>query len=314
LLGLGIRYRYLPGDDVPFDSTLYARGKIIKNYVALDPRLALTFKIKTNSLVMSYDRTRQFLHLLTNASIGLPTDMWMPSGANIKPQVADIYAARFTRMHPSTGIEWNLSTYWKKMYNTVDFKDNANLFVNKYIESQVAQGSGKGYGVEAMAQKKNTMWEASISYTWSKVFYHIPDINQGKRFSTRYDKRHNFTARGVIYWSARWETGLNFVFTSGGALTVPTGNFLFGTGAANSSAFNYYTERNGYRLPAYHRMDFSVKYNQRKNEIRKWKGTWSVDVYNLYGKKNPFLFYSLQKDHDFRYMSFNLPANYLSLC
>ena len=292
-LGPGMHYLFVEGSDSPIDSVYYGSGHVEKLYHRVDPRISISYQNRLHKFSISYDRTSQFLHLLTNSSVGLPTDVWMPSSRSIRPQSANIYVADYNYTAPSK-FNLNASLFYKHLSNIIDFKDNANLFVNRYVESQVLQGAGRSYGFELLAQKKFKRIASTISYTLSKSTHRIIGINDGNDFPSRYDKRHNLSLNATANISKRLEASFNFVYTTGGAITVPVGNFSF-----NNVSFNYYSTRNGFRLPAYHRMDISLRWQSKKNVNRKFQKFWSLDVYNVYGRKNPFTLYAQQQDYEF---------------
>jgi hypothetical protein len=192
---------------------------------------------------------------------------------------------------------WGLasSIFYKRIHNVVDFRDNARLFLNKYIESQLLQGSAQAYGAELFIEKKKGRLTGSLSYTLSKTYNQIEGVNDGNPYPNRYDKRHNISSMWRFQLNPKLNVSANFILTSGGALTVPTGTFVF-----DGIPFNYYSKRNGYRLPVYNRLDLAFKYQRNKNPDRKFKGYWVLDIYNVYGKKNPFTVYSLQTDYGFQ--------------
>lgn len=293
LPGPGIRYRFLDKAARPYDSVTFSKGEIEEVFHRLDPRIAFIVTRGKHTISASYDRTNQFFHLLANSSVGLPTDIWMPSGGSIEPQRADIYALTYQRAL-GRDAEGSFGGFYKRTKNLLDFRDNANLFVNRYVESQLLQGTGESYGIEFFLQKQFGEFSGSLSYTWSKAMNTIAGVNDGQAFPSRYDKRNNISLNGLLKHSRRWKTSFNYVYTTGGALTVPAGNFTF-----DGVTFNYYTARNNFRLPDYHRFDISWKYSPRKNDHRQYKSHWSFEVYNVYRRKNPFTVYSQQLDDGF---------------
>jgi hypothetical protein len=290
-------YQRSSGGSVAIDS-VNASGLDLTH--KLEPRVSVSYKIGNNTLSLSYDRTVQFLHLLSNSSVGLPTDIWWPSSNNIKPQYADIYAGSWGKdIRPALYLEF--AAFYKSFYNVVDFRDNARLFANKHIESELLQGDGKSYGVELFVNKRQGKLTGSLSYTLSKTFNEIEGINNGRRYPNRYDKRHSAFMALHYALSDRIKLNSNFVISSGGALTMPAGSFTF-----DGVSFNLYSARNGYRLPIYHRLDLSFQYmNPERNENRRFRHYWSLDIYNAYGRRNPFTLYSVQADYGFHYTQAN---------
>lgn len=289
--GPGTRYRYEGGSDSPYDSVTYGKREIEKIYHQLEPRVSLVYTPGKSSFSLSYDRTTQYFHLLANSSVGLPTDVWLPSGGTIRPQQADIFALSFQRL---LGEKFNtqVSVFYKRMHNITDFKDNANLFVNRYMESQLLQGRGTAYGSEFLLQKKTGKLTGLISYTLSRTYHYIKGVNNNERYIPRYDKTHSLNTSALLRLSKRWEIGTNYVYGTGGAITMPSGNFWF-----DGATFNTYTTRNGYRLPDYHRLDLSFRFSPKKNERRKrYRSEWTLDIYNVYARKNPVTIYSQPQD------------------
>lgn len=304
------RYYFKPNDDYPYDSVVTHSG-IVQAYHRIDPRAWLSWKLNENqSIIISYDHTTQFLHLLSNSALSLPTDMWMVSGGSIKPQSADNYAIAYSIQSDKKNWKALFSVYDKKMKHITDFKDNANLFANPYVQSQMLQGVGHSYGLEMMAQKEVGKSQGMVSYTLSRTVYQIDGINNDRPFASRSDRRHNVKVNLTRKWSKRLETSLNFIYTSGAPTTIPQGYFPFSTNYSGGGwipmTFSYYTNRNGYRLPDYHRLDFSVKLHSRKNETRKMKTWWTVDVYNVYARKNPFGLYAQQNRYDLNKVDFRM--------
>jgi hypothetical protein len=293
LIGPETRYLFEEGTDTPSDSITYGKGETEKIYHRLEPRASINYLFGKNSFSIAYDRTMQYFHFLANSSVGLPTDIWLPSGGTIRPQSADIYSLSYQRSIGET-LKGITSAFYKQMNSITDFKDNANLFVNPYMESQLLQGDGTSFGWEFFLQKTKGKFTGLISYTLSKTYYQIDGVNNNEKYSPRHDKTHNLSTSLKLECSKRWEFGANYVYTTGGAITVPSGNFVF-----EEIAFNTYTTRSGFRLPDYHRLDLSIRFTPKKNQNRKFKSYWVLDIYNAYAKKNPFTVYSRPKDYGF---------------
>lgn len=271
------------------------KGKIMKSYFEAEPRgTARVLLSNTASLKASYGRNYQFQHLLTNSSVGLPTDIWIPSDVYFKPQYSDQLAAGGYKSFLGGAYEASLELYYRRSYNIIDFKDNAEIFLNDKIETQVFTGQGKGYGLEFLLKKTSGATNGWISYTYSKALRRIEGVNDNEWYPPSYDHRHNFSLVFNHSISQRLSIAANWVFRSGGYTTVPEGSYIF-----NGNRFLYYSKRNGYQLPSYHRLDLSVTLQGKRNQQRRWQGEWVFSVYNVYNRENVFALYVRQDNRDF---------------
>lgn len=297
-LGDALVYRYNADTTEVIDSTFYAKGKIIKSYFGAEPKATVRFLLSpAASLKVSYGRNYQFQHLLTNSSVGLPTDLWMPSDTYFKPQYADHFSAGLYKTFPGDAWEASMEVYYRKSYNVIDYRDNAELFLNDKIETQVLTGSAKGYGVELLVKKNKGTSTGWISYTWSKASRRINGINNDEWYPASYDRRHNLSLVYNHTLSKRLSLSANWVFRSGGHTTLPLGTYIF-----NGQRFMYYSTRNGYTLPAHHRLDLSVTWQERIREKRKWQGEWVLSIYNAYSRKNVFALYVQQNPNNYSFV------------
>ena len=295
LLGESTVYSYSP-EMVKIDSVNYSSGELVKFYQSLEPRLSLKYQLNANSSVkLSWSKTVQFQHLIGNSTVGLPSDVWIPASTSIKPQSANQIAIGYYRSFAENRYEFSSEAYYRKMYNVIDYRDNADLFLNPYVETQVLAGKGQSYGQEFYLEKKNSALTGWLSYTLSKTSKQIEGINSNNSYPANYDKRHNLSLLVNYRLSKTWSVSSIFKLTSGGFATIPEGTFNY-----YGAAFNYYTIRNGYKLPPYHRLDLSFNYQSRKNEHRKWKTEWNFGIYNVYDRKNIFALFMKLDDYDFR--------------
>ncbi|HEX7584530.1 MAG TPA: TonB-dependent receptor [Prolixibacteraceae bacterium] len=271
----------------------YGSDEIVQFYHSLEPRISARYLLgNRNSVKLAYGRTTQFLHLLSNSALGLPTDVWMPPDKNIRPQSSSQFVLGYYQSFSDNKYEFTSEVYYKTLRNIIDFKDNANLFVNKHIDTQILSGNGYAYGNEYMLEKKTGKLTGWIAYTFSKTQYKIDGVNNNNYFSPRWDIRHNLSITGNYQINTRWSVSSTFKFTSGGFVTVPEGSFIY-----NGSAFTYYSERNGYQLEPYHRLDVSFTYKSRKNNNRKWKSEWVFGIYNVYGRENIYTLFARQESN-----------------
>lgn len=296
-LGEALVFKYAPNTSEATDSTLYPKGKIFQSYLCTEPRLTARFFLSpTVALKISAGRNYQFQHLLTSSTIGLPTDIWLPSDSYFKPQYADQFAAGVYKTIANEMYETSLEGYYRQSYNIIDFKDNADLFLNNKIETQVLTGRGKGYGLELLLKKNKGKGKGWISYTWSKALRQINGINNGMWYPPAYDHRHNLSLVYNYTINTRWSVAANWVYRSGGHTTMPVGSYIF-----NGYRFLYYGNRNSYTLPAYHRFDVTVTWQEKPRPARKWQGEWALSVYNVYNRQNVFAMYTSQDPYNYAY-------------
>lgn len=288
-------YRYNADTTRILDSTYYSGGKIVKAYFGEEPRATARLLLSDDaSLKLSYGRNYQFQHLLTNSTVGLPTDLWVPSDAYFKPQYSDEWSAGGYKTFLSGALETSLELYYRRSHNIIDFRDNAELFLNDKIETQVLTGQGKAYGLEFLLKKRKGATNGWISYTYSKALRRIEGVNNNEWYPPAYDHRHNFSFVFNQALGRRLSISANWVYRSGGYTTVPVGSYVF-----NDNRFLYYSKRNGYMLPSYHRMDLSLILAGRQRAGRKWQGEWVLSVYNVYNRQNVFALYVRQDSMDF---------------
>jgi len=294
LLGKGDVYLYTETMEV-IDTTRYRKGELMQYYGNLEPRFDLRFIINNNSSVKaSYTNVTQYQHLLSNSSLGLPTDVWVPANRHIKPQRANQYSIGYYNQFSDNMFEFSAELYYKKLTNIIDYVDNADLFLNPHVETNVLAGKGEAYGAEFYIEKNRGKVTGWTSYTLSRVSHTIEGINSGKPYPATYDKRHNLSVALMYNLSPGLDIGAIFKLTSGGYVTMPKGAFSY-----YGSSFNYYSERNGYKLPPYHRLDISFTYKNPKKQNNWWKPEWNVGIYNVYDHKNIFsLFYKTKGSYE----------------
>ncbi len=289
-LGPSVVYNYSP-----YDSVVYNKNEMVKFYQGFEPRASLRcFINRANSVKLSYAHVYQYLHLLSNSSAGLPTDTWIPADKHIKPQSSHQFVLGYYSSVINDDYLITLENYYKTMDNVIDFKDNADLFLNKHIETEILQGNGYSYGTELMIEKKLGKLNGWVAYTLNKTQYKIEGINNGIYYSPRYDIRHNLSIVAQYNLTRKWSISSTFKLTSGGFITLPEGSFIY-----NHIAFQYYNGRNGYKLPAYHRLDVSINYKSLPKNDKRFKSEWNLGIYNIYNHKNIYAVFVRQNDNNF---------------
>jgi len=265
-------------------TTGYAKGKTVVSYLNLEPRFSTSFQLtELNSIKASYNRNVQNLHLIANSQISSPTDVWLPSSNNIRPEIADQYAIGFYKNSKQGMYEFTSEVYYKALQNQIDYRNAAILFGNDNVESELLYGVGRAYGAEMMVRKKTGRLTGWVGYTLSKVEKKIDGINNGKYFNARQDRTHDFSFVGMYDVNKRWSVSATWVYTTGSAVTFPVGKY-----EVNGQTVFAYSDRNASRLPAYHRLDLSATLEARKNAKRKFKSSWTFGLYNAYGRQNAF--------------------------
>lgn len=276
------------------DSSVYGSNEIFNTYYGLEPRVGLNYIINpTLSIKTSYSRTRQYIQLAQNSTAGTPLDIWFPATPNVKPQIADQVAFGVFKNFNQNMFETSVEVYYKKMDNVIDFKDFAQLLLNKHLEAELRFGEAEAYGAEFLARKNEGKLTGWVSYTLSRAERKIPEINDGKAYLAPYDKTHDVSIVLTYQLSKRVSIGTNWVYATGVPATFPAGRWEIG-----GKIGPIYTERNEYRYPDYHRMDLSVTVAGKKKEGRKWEGEWNFSVYNVYNRKNAWAINFVQDADD----------------
>ncbi len=278
------------------DGKTFEDGETIVTYPGLEPRLAGTFLLNSNTSVKaSFTQTYQFLHLATTSGAQFPSDLWVPSSRLVKPQLAYQYAVGLFKNFNENAYETSIEAYYKPMYNQIEFKPGANLFFNQNLENEMIFGQGLSYGVEFFAKKKFGRLTGWFGYTWSRSTRQFDELNQGKSYFFRYDRTHDLSLVASYQFNKKWSGTLVFVYGTGNAATLPTSRYTYQPGfdlTENQPKFNFvdvYDKINDFRLPAYHRMDISFTYYQRKTET--FESSWNFSIYNLYNRANPYFIY-----------------------
>lgn len=268
----------------------------IKTYVNIEPRFSARYMMTPESSVkLSYNRMVQNTHLISSGTVPIPFNTWSPSNYYLKPQYADQVAIGYFRNFRANTYELSVESYYKDIDNVTDFADNAELFFNKDLSTEYRQGDSWSYGLELMLQKKEGKLTGFASYTWSKTQRKVPGVNLNKPFLANYDRRHVFNLVGTYDMNEKWSFGANFTYSTGRPITVPAGRYEYG----DVYQVDLISERNGYLLPDFHRMDLSATLTPRKNKDRKWKSSWVFSLYNVYSRKNAFTIYTrLKQDED----------------
>ncbi|UOQ97298.1 TonB-dependent receptor [Hymenobacter sp. 5317J-9] len=262
-----------------------------KLYPSVEPRLAARFLLTEDwALKGAYARTTQYVHLLTNSGIGLPTDLWVPATAKTQPQKAQQFSLGAARNLRFKGEDFELSfeTYYKPMQNLIEFREGADFVgtTDDNYEAKITSGQGWAYGGELFLQKKTGKTTGWIGYTLAWSNRRFAELNQGLTYPYKYDRRHDFKLVVIHEFSPTLTLSGTFVYGTGQAVTLSQGRYSLGPNTGPT--FEDYGTRNSYRMAAYHRLDLDLSHTKKK----RWgEVVNSFSVYNAYNRKNPYFIY-----------------------
>ena len=281
------------------DVIQYDRNAVMTSYHGPEPRVSVRYGIGRNtSIKASYNRMRQYIGLISNTSAVSPVDIWKLSDRYLPPQVGDQVAVGIFKNFKSNMFETSFEFYYKKIRNSIDYKDGANLTLNEDLEIDLINGEITTLGAELLIRKNKGRLNGWIAYTLSnaerRVAGKFPEetINNGAFYPVNYDKLHDLAVVGNYDFTQRYRFGFSFIYYSGRPITYPTGSYGYlGFLIAN------FELRNQERIPAYHRLDLSFTINGNHKKNKKWHGSWTFSVYNLYARKNPYSVYFKAKGY-----------------
>ena len=263
-------------------SILLQKNEFGKTYMNVEPRFTSNYRINDlSSVKIAYARNVQHLHLLSNATAASPSDQWIGNSYNIKPELADQTSIGYARNFKNNTYELGAELYYKRMQNQLDYKDGTNINTIADVESSLLYGVGRAYGFEFLAKKKIGLFSGWISYTLSKTERKIDGINDGNWYNAKQDRTHDVSIVTILELNPKWTVSGVFVYSTGNAVTFPTGKYALG-----EQTIYQYANRNANRMPDYHRLDISATY-ENKNK-KKNAGSWNFSLYNVYGRENAY--------------------------
>jgi hypothetical protein len=268
----------------------YGKNEVIKSYNNLEPRFSVKAEINEySSIKASYNRTVQYIHLISNTTASTPFDVWTPSTNNILPQLADQVAlGYFKNFGKDEMFESSVEVYYKDMQNQLDYADGADLFLNKLLDGEVINGIGRAYGAEFYLKKSSGKFTGWVSYTLARSERKTGQINNGNWYPARFDRTHNLNVVASYDINKRLSLSSNFVISTGTPATFPTNRLEVQEYVIPHNVDNF---RNNTRIPTYHRLDISATYQLKKHFKDKFESNIVISVYNVYGRKNPFSIY-----------------------
>jgi hypothetical protein len=278
------------------------------DYFNIEPRATIAWNVKPDlTLKASYSKMNQYIHLLSNSGVGLPTDLWVSSTDQLKPQISEQYAFGLAKDFIDTGYALTIEGYYKKMDDVIAYKEGASFLLLEDLgtgkeidwEENITTGQGWGYGAEVLLRKKTGKLKGWLGYTLSWSERQFAELNQGRKFFSKYDRRHDFSLVGIYKPNDRITLSGTWLFSTGNNVNLPDTQSLSNTtnfpiAISNPYQFDgtrtsFSTERNNFRGESYHRLDLGIQFHKKfsKNRAR----TWGFSVYNIYGRKNPFYYY-----------------------
>jgi hypothetical protein len=282
--GPGTFYTY-NAEGNTIDTVVYEKGKKVAGYWNLEPRFSASYQLTADkSIKASYNRNVQNLHLLTNSTSASPTDLWLPSSQNVKPEIADQVSLGYYQNFKDDLYELSLETYYKALYNQIDYRNGATVRANDHMESELLYGEGRAYGVEFLIKKKAGRFNGWIGYTLSKTERKFDGINNGNYFNARQDRTHDLSVVSIYKLNHRWSFSGTFVYYTGNAVTFPGGKYH-----VDGQTVFLYPQRNAHRMPAYHRMDLAATIEGKHNTSRRYQSSWTFGLYNVYGRENAYV-------------------------
>ncbi|AQG81738.1 TonB-dependent receptor [Spirosoma montaniterrae] len=280
-VGPGTYYEYNPDRSIK-NTIQYGSGEVAKTYINPEPRISFNYIVNNQSSIKwAYERNAQYLHLLSNSTATNPTDLWIPSSNNVKPQLADQVSVGYFRNFRDNQYELSAETYYKNLQNQIDYRNGAELRANENVEADLIYGDGRAYGLELSLKKKTGRFTGWVSYTLARTERRFAEVNNGSYFPARQDRTHDIALVGTYQLAPKLILSGNFIYYTGNAVTFPTGKYQL-----DGQTISLYSERNGYRMPNYHRLDLGLTWIRRKTDTQ--ERSWNFSVYNAYGRENAY--------------------------
>lgn len=278
-------------------------------YLYPEPRLSFAWRFYNNTAIKgSYSEMNQYIHLISNTGISLPTDLWVPTTDRIRPQHSRQFAAGFVKDFASPELEFSIEGYYKTMNNVIGYKEGATFIhlgdpgssAGLKWEDNVTAGRAWSYGTEILLQKNNGRFTGWIGYTLSWAQMQFDSVNFGRKFFARYDRRHDMSVVAIYKISERITISGSWVYGTGNAVTLPLAEYTPPSHVVSRNAYyphiggwyippvQDYGDKNSFRMGAYHRLDAGIQFHREKKH---WERTWEFSVYNAYNRRNPFYYY-----------------------
>ncbi|WP_461097347.1 TonB-dependent receptor [Spirosoma luteolum] len=283
-------------DETVVSTQTYGSGAIYHSAGGLEPRLAVRWTVGTGQAVkLGYSRLRQYIQQVTNTTAALPTSRWHLSDPYTKPQIADQWSLGYFRNTADNAYEASGEVYYKTLANAIDYRDGAEIQLAQAVETQLVQGKGQAYGFEGLVRKNKGRWTGFASYTYARTLltmnspFAAEQVNRGNPYPANFDKPHTLNMLATYRPTAWFSLSLNFTYSTGRPITQP-----YAKAFINGVYIPIYVDRNQQRIPDYHRLDFSMLFEQNPLKKKRNQSSWVFSIYNVYARKNAYsVFYRL---------------------
>ena len=287
-----------PKDETSITDTIhYRNNQAIKTYAYPEPRFSLKCNLSDNqALKLTYDRTVQYIHRITENYMALPTDMYKPSNKYVKPVLCDQVSLGYFTALKDHLFDLSVEIYYKKIQHVTEVKPGSDIYLNSTLDADILQGDGKAYGIETMLSKTNGIFTGTVSYTYSRSFkkieseYKQENLNFGKFYPAHYDIPHQFKLIAQYKLNDKWSFHADFLYLTGRPVSLPDGQYIYA-----ETLIPYYSGINNHRLPDFHRLNIGATRYSVSKPGRKWRGYLNFSLYNLYARKNAYSIYIRRK-------------------
>ncbi|TNE53535.1 MAG: TonB-dependent receptor [Bacteroidetes bacterium] len=274
------------------DTSVYKKNSIFKNYFYVEPRVSFSYAYsQTGSVKAAFSRNVQNIHVVSNSTSSSPTDVWLATSLNTKPEIADQVAVGWFKNIKEGMYEFSSEVYYKSLQNQIDYRNGANTNANDKLEGELLYGIGRAYGVELLLRKKKGKFSGWVGYTLSKTERQIDGINNNEWYNARQDRTHDISIVGIYDFNEKLSASFLFVYYTGNAVTFPSGKY-----EVNGQTQFSFTERNASRMPDYHRLDLGLTWKRKNTE--KFESSWNFSLYNAYGRQNAYTITFRENEND----------------
>jgi len=308
-LNVGLRYSYYnlrgPATVYLYDESVskspstvigtqeFGENETVQSYGGIEPRLSMNYETeKGYSLKLSYQRTRQYIQQISNNAVASPAEIWKTSDTYLEPLINDQLTVGISNENNAQKYLMTAEVYYKNLQNLIEYKNGAQVIMNEHLETDLIPSNGYSYGLELSLNKREGRLTGWMNYTFSRTMrktnseFDDDQINNGSYYPSIYDKPHDLSVVATYNISRRWRVSGNFVYISGRPVTLPELAYRYA-----GETLVYYSDRNKYRMPPYHRLDLSLTFDENLRRKRMWKGSWTLSIYNVYGRNNPYSVY-----------------------